>query len=422
MNKSFAIGWRQVFAAMMIMACTGMITATFGVLAAPLGGEFHTSRMELMLVVTAVSLATGVLSPIAGILMDRSSLRVIMGTGLVGLIAGYVALSFATSLVQVLIVFVVFFAAAQAFAGPVSGNVLMTRWFDRRRGTALGVAISGVAGGTIFFPVLIQFLFNHFDWRDGLRVLALILFLLVAPAWALLVDRPEDRGLHPDGADHPRAIQQGAEAPALSTRDILSDPAFWLLAIIATTLTGGMTGMTTNVVPMARDLGIDATAAATTLSVFAIVGFSAKLLFAAVADRIPPRILLFVAISGFGLGMALLGLASRGHWIIFVGSALVGVGNVNLPLYSFLIPRIFGPTVVGRVGGLMSIVILLGVLSMPPIFGLIFDRTGSYSSIFFGVAGLAAISLLLAAKLRLHPRSGAPDGDRAALAAAPGAL
>ena len=114
------------------------------------------------------------------------------------------ALSFVTSFTQVIVICGLFFAGSNILAGPIAATVLLTRWFDRRRGTALGIAISGIAAGTVIFPLVIQALFDAFAWRDGLRALALILFLCCAPALMLLVNRPEERGLHADGADQPR--------------------------------------------------------------------------------------------------------------------------------------------------------------------------------------------------------------------------
>lgn len=405
MNRSFAVGWRQVGASAVIMACAAMVSSTFGIIAVPLAQEFHPSRMVLMLAITFMSAVSGVASPFLGNLMDKVSLRRLIGIGVAMLIGAYLALSFATSFTQVMAIFAILFAGANVLAGPIAATVLLTRWFDRRRGRALGIAISGIAGGTIFFPPLIQFLLDTFAWREGLRVLALILFLLTAPAVLLLVNRPADRGLNPDGADvPPPTAEASGAAAALSTGAILSDPSFWLLAAVITTVLAGMMGMVTNVVPMAVDLGIKPTAAALIISVYAGTGFAAKLLFAAMADRLNPRIILFAVLGLFGAGMAFLARAEHGYAMIILGSGLIGIGGMTLPLQSFLIPRIFGMEVVGRVAGLMGLVTLAALLVMPPLFGLIYDRTGSYAAIFQTFTGLSVLAMLLVPRIRLHLR------------------
>jgi MFS family permease len=390
---------------MVIMACSAMVASTYGIVAVPLAQEFHPSRMVLMLAMTVMAAGSGLLSPFLGDLMDRVSLRKIIGVGVALLVGGYVALSFVTSFVQVIAVCGLFFAGSNILAGPMSATVLLTRWFDRRRGTALGMAISGIALGTVIFPLVIQGLFDAFAWRDGLRALALILLLCCAPALMLLVNRPEERGLYPDGAEAPPpAAQEATQGPPPSVGAILADPSFWLLAVVATTVLAGMMGMVTNVVPMARDLGVDANAAAAIVSVYAATGVVAKLSFAAIADRVSPRHLMFVVLAMFGTGMACLAEATTGYWLILVGAGLVGTGGMMIPLQSFVTPRIFGPEVVGRASGLLGFVSLCGLLATPPLFGLVYDLTGSYSAIFYVVAALAAVAMLLVPRIRLHPR------------------
>ncbi len=411
MKQGFGTGWRQVGSAMMIMACSGMVASTYGIIAVPIAGEFRASRMVVMLAITVMSICTAIIAPIAGGLMDKTSLRRIMAIGIAGLVGGYLALSLAQSFVQVMIVFGLFMAAAQAMAGPIAGTVLLTRWFDKRRGAALGIAISGIAAGSVVFPLVIQALLDAFPWREALRLLALILFACTLPALLLVVNRPEDRGLHPDGAEAPPPAAMGAApAPALSSRQILSDPAFWLLAVVVTTILAGMMGSVTNVVPMARDLGVEAKAAALIVSIYAATGFVAKAGFGAVADRIHPHVLMLAILAVFAAGMAAFGMAAlSGHYaMILLGAGLVGMGGMIIPLQSYIVPRIFGPLVVGRAIGLLSLVTLCGLLATPPIFGMIFDRTGSYAAIFFAFAMLSLAVMLLVPRIRLAPRNIAP--------------
>ncbi|MBV1686672.1 MFS transporter [Novosphingobium sp. G106] len=405
-NRSFGVGWRQVFASMVVMACSGMIAPTYGIIAVHLASEFGSSRMVLMLAITVMSVAAGIISPIAGGFMDKSSLRRIMMIGVAGMVGGFFALSFVTSFAAVLVVYGLLMAASQSMAGPISGTVLLTRWFEKRRGAALGIAVSGIGAGSMIFPLVMQGLFDHFAWREGLRVLSLILACITVPALLLIVDRPSDRGLYPDGADAPPPLAKGASAPvALSAREIISDPAFWLLALVVTVILAGMMGSVTNIVPMARDLGVEANAAAFVVSVYAGMAFVAKLTFGAVADRISPRILMTAILAVFAAGMVALSMASTGYWMILLGAGLVGLGGMILPLQSFVAPRIFGPAVVGKAVGLLSLAQLVGLLVTPPVFGLIYDKTGSYSPIFVAFAVMAVGAMLVVPKIRLNLRA-----------------
>jgi MFS family permease len=229
--------------------------------------------------------------------------------------------------------------------------------------------------------------------------------MTVVPA-ALVVNSPAERGLHPDGAPvDPHADRKAGEQPRISVGAVLSDPTFWLAAFTFAVVLSGMKGMITNLAPLAIDAGVKADKAALLISVYAGGGLIAKLGFAALADRLGPRPLMFVSLTGFAVGMSFLTRASAGYAVIAMGVGLIGLfGGLMVPLQSFLIPRIFGQRVVGRAMGLISMVTLCALLSTPPIFGLIFDLTGNYNGIFYAFAALAAATLAVVPLIRLHPR------------------
>src|SRR5437879_1522876 len=101
----FGLGWRQVAVCFVLLAADAVIASGYSVIAVPLGGEFHTTRMVLMLAMTVMAGASALLAPMFGGLMDKTSLRRLMVLGGVLLAAGYAALSFATSFAQVLAIY-----------------------------------------------------------------------------------------------------------------------------------------------------------------------------------------------------------------------------------------------------------------------------------------------------------------------------
>lgn len=403
----FGVGWRQVAICFVLLATIAVVTAGYSIVAVPLGQEYQPTRMVLMLAMTVLSGASALMSPFLGGLMDKTSLRRLMVIGGVLLASGFAALSLTTSFTQVLVVYGLLLGPANVLIGPLAVTVLLSRWFARRRGTAIGIAIAGVAVGGMVFPPLMQWLLDAHSWREALRLFAVILLVCVVPAAALVVNAPVDRGLHPDGAaEDPEHLRSGGAAQKISARTVLSDPTFWLAAAVFAVVLSGMKGMVTNLAPLAIDAGVKASDAAWLVSVYAGCGFVAKLGFAAVADRIPPRTLLFVSLGGFGAGIACLTQAQAGYAAIALGVGLVGLfGGLMVPLQSLLIPRIFGERAVGRAMGLMSTVTLCALLATPPLFGLIFDLTGDYGAIFITFAVLAAAVMLLVPHIRLSTRA-----------------
>ena len=409
-SSGFLVGWRQVGACVALLAIVSMITSSYSVLAVPLGNEFKPSRMVLMLTMTILSAVSAVISPGLGHLFDKVSARLLMGIGITLLALGYTAVSFTQSFTQVLIVYGVLIAPAAILIGPLAATVLLSRWFIKHRGRAIGIAIAGIAIGSFIFPPILQSLLNAFEWRTAFRLISVMILVCTVPAVALVVNSPADRGLHPDGAEtDAETIAANAGSAKFSAKAILSDPSFWMIALIVATVTAGLKGMVTNLVPMALDEGISANAAALLISIYAAFGFVSKLGFAAIADRVNPRIQMIVSLAGYAIGALLMIQAENGYWFLAAGVAFLGLfGGMMIPLESFLIPRVFGRQVVGRVGGLLNLVILSFLLCSPPLFGLIYDRTGDYDTIFTIFIGLAVLAMIMVRFVRLQPRAAVP--------------
>jgi sugar phosphate permease len=301
MPASFTVGWRQVGVCFLLLSASGMIASTYSIVAVPLAKEFQPSRMVLMLAMTVLSGTCAVLMPLLGTLMDRVSVRKLMVAGGLLLAAGYAAISLASTFIQVLVIFGLLIAPANVLIGPVATTVLLSRWFADRRGRALGIAIAGIAAGGFVFPMIIQALLDAHQWRDAMRLLGLVLLAWTIPAALLVIGRPSDRGLNPDGAPQSSDLARAelAKEP-ISAREVLTDPAFWMVAATVAIVTSGMKGMVTNLAPLAIDNGIEASDAAFLISIYAGCGFVAKLSFAALADRLGPRALKFTALAGFG--------------------------------------------------------------------------------------------------------------------------
>jgi len=410
MNQGFMIGWRQVVCCFILLGSIAMITSAYGVVAVALDGEFNPSRTVLMLGITVVSVTSGLIAPPLGSLMDRFSMRRIMLTGAVLMALGYAALSYATSFLQVLVIFGLLIAPANVLMGPTAATVLLSRWFVRRRGMAMGIAIAGVAMGGVLFPPFIQFLLDTFPWREAMRVFAAFLALLVIPAAALVVNAPAERGLHADGdASESEMARAEAQTSLGSAIEVLKDPAFWVIGILFAVVLSGMIGMVTNLPALAIGHGVSPAEAALLVSIYSGGGFIAKLSFAAVADRLSLRVLTLIAFAGFAAGMACLTQSQGGYWVIALGSGMVGMfGGLLVPLKSLLVPRVFGRQVVGRAMGMMSTVTLLFSISAPISFGFSYDQTGSYAAITTIFAALGIMAMLGVPYIRLHARAAAP--------------
>ena len=67
------------------------------------------------------------------------------------------------------------------FGGPLPNQVLLSRWFDKARGKAMGIAYLGIGVGGALVPLLAYTLTQAYGWRGALRILGLLMIAIALP-------------------------------------------------------------------------------------------------------------------------------------------------------------------------------------------------------------------------------------------------
>jgi predicted MFS family arabinose efflux permease len=399
-------GWWQVVVAMLVQAASaGAVFTAFSIIAVPLQATFDSSRAGVMMAITVSLLVIGVMNPLIGAAMDRYPLRSLLLIGAASLVMGFFALSFTANLTQAVSVYAVFMAVGMVLLGPLAASTLLARWFQRRRGFAMGIAASGAALGGLVLPPILQALIDAFEWRPALRIFAGLLFLITIPAIMLLtIDRPADRNLFPDGD---RVTVSGATprpepARLQSAASALRNPNFWFITVVLGLIFAGSTALSANLVPLVIEKGITAERAALLLSILSMGSFVGKMAFAGVGDRVDLRLTLGIGLVLQTLG--LFGFLRAGDYPFLVAASFVfglAIGSA-LPIWGFAVARTFGAANIGRVMGLMTTVVTGFNLSAPLLFGLSFDRTGNYNAALTATMVLLVIAIGFATRIRAH--------------------
>lgn len=401
----FYPGWWQVLIALLVQAIgAASVFTAYSIVAAPLKAEFQPSNMVLMFGLTVTSLASGVLSPPLGSAFDRFSIRTLMAAGASWIAIGFVVLSFVQSMTQVILVYALFMAPAVVLLGPIGCATLLSRWFNRRRGLAMGLASSGGAVGGLLLPPLIQLLINSFEWRTALQVYGVIIFAVTTPLILLLLKNFPAAGVDAREQTDTAPAAVGSDASSGQpppVRHVLREPTFWLIAAVLGTLFAGPMAVVSNMIPIVGIRGITATQGALILSVMSAANFAGKLLCASTLDRLNLRLLYAIMLGGLGISM--LGLLYADSLTAFVITTLVlGLASGGAtPLWSLTLSRVYGPRQIGQVMGIMTFVIMPFTLFSPPIFGWVFDHYGNYNPGFTGYLAMLGLALLCLSRLRL---------------------
>jgi len=396
-------GWWQVVVAFIIQAvAAASIFTAYSIIAVPLQEAFEPSRMVLMLGVTAVVLGSGLLSPVFGPAIDRYSVRALMLAGSASMAIGFWLLSITTSMTQVIVVYAVFMSVSMVLLGPMTASALLARWFTRRIGFAMGIAASGTAVGGLLIPPLLQGLIDGVEWRMALQIFGTVVFLITAPIIGLLViNKPSDRNLFADGDSEPPAVSETpVDASLVSASALFRSANFWLASIMLCLIFAGGISVISNLLPLVVGKGIDPAKGAILLSIYSGANFGGKLLCAALVDRFDCRWVFAAMLSVLTLG-AFCFLQADSYTMLVFASLIMGLSTGGaLPFWSVFLAQAYGPENIGRVMGLMTVVIMPANLVGAPLFGLIHDRTGSYDYAFIGYIVLLVIAILLVPQLR----------------------
>jgi MFS family permease len=412
--QEWARGWPAVGGAMLgIAAGMNMFFVTSGFFVKPLVAEFGWSRGQVALFAVTTFIC-GLLVPVTGAIADRYGSRILVAVGSLMFAACYLAFAGMTGAYWQ---YLVILAIIGLVCGPATVPFVFLRpvavAFDRSRGFAMAVAMSGFPLLSFALLPALQYVISTQGWRVGFLCLAPLALALGAASWLLLARAydPHRPVAGTVSADRPRAT----DAPGLSLRQVLVDPRFWLLALAMVAVNVPVGIFVTTLQPMLSDRGVDGRTAAFLGAWQGAVTVVARISFGALVDRFWPPL-----IGAIALGAPLFGL------LIFIGAgsqvaplaaaiALVAVAfGAESDLLAYFTSRYFGLRAFGAVLGALGVFYGLSVSLGSIIAGFMFDRFGTYQHVLIGGAALSAVAAAAILASGLVGRSGRPgagDGD-----------
>jgi predicted MFS family arabinose efflux permease len=380
-----------------------------GIFFKPILEEFNLDRAALSLVQTGAMLAFAVASPFLGRLIDRFGPKVILlaciaTQTLTGVINGL-----ATSIWQLYIARFLY-----EMKSTHAVQVLVNRWFVKKRGRAQGIVATGWPIGILVLSPFSQYLVQVWGWRMTMLFWAGVTFAILLPLTIFIRDNPEEKGYGPDGEPLNRptptdpSLKWPADAPALKPitgvgsrlSEAVKNGSFWLLATSQFICGIGCGFIMTHIVIFATDIGYSAMIGATFLSVQGGVNLIGVVFTGQLSDRISRSWVLAMthtirSISFLIVVISLL-LCSGSLWLIYIAMGLFGFGFfTTAPLTAGLVADLFGYRQMGTLLGLMLTFHTVGMAIGAYSGGITFELTSSYFS-FFAIQGvlefLAAVS------------------------------
>ena len=376
-----------------------------GLFYAPLSESLGVNTGVLSYFTSILWLAAMVALPMLGKMMAKSSAKLCVGGACVLIAADFVWLSFTASLWQFYVgAFVMGIGVAMLmFLAPSS---LVNRWFVTRRGFYVGLIMAFTGVGGVVFSSVGGMLIQSFGWQTTYMVFAVLAAIIAVVSTLLISTSPEERGIAPVGLD--ASGDQAAQAEALAAanagmaaKDAYKTPAFVLLLLLAFFMNFGMyvyyvTPAYIGTLPIGIEIPLlGATAASVAMAAQTI----SKLSLGAIGDK---RTYSSTAVSlGLGvIGVLILGFMATSQATVFVGVFAYGF---YYGLYSVMMPiltrKAFGVKDYPQIYSRVSMVASIAGVASGFAWGSLMQVTGTWMSVFIGVAACLALSIFMVAFL-----------------------
>jgi nitrate/nitrite transporter NarK len=390
----------------------------FGVLIIPIERTFGWDRWVISAAMSLRQLESGILSPVVGFLLDRFSARKLIFWSAVIAAAGFIGLAFTNSIITFFLFFVIISVGASGVSHAVTWPVIISRWFRRKRGLAIGLGVTGPIFGS---PLVI--LNTHIEEAYGWRLVLMGYGILILAAVTLLSmvvrDRPEPYGFRPDG-DPPEKTASSEQLAGPSRRRpdagltlhaVVRTKEFWLFtSYLAGTFTVNSAFQIHMIPYFQQDMGVTPAWAATIMSMVFIMSGIGRVGGGYLLDRMDYRLVLAVVAAMMGLALLylqILGASTIAATLPFALMFGVSFGCL-VPMRGAVGSIMFGTRAIGRILGILQgAPVAAGVLG-PLVMGIIFDLNGSYSVAIWGLIVISALmvplSLAMASPAELAKR------------------
>lgn len=384
-------GWRTVASAFVGVIFMTAVPIVTGVVMAPLMSEFGWSRAIVASNVFLCSIMTLLLAPSFGRLMIRFGPRRCALAAVTAASPALVLIALTGGSPLTWVAAWTVFAIFNVGISPIVWSGTVAALFDRARGMALAITLSGAGIAYFLFPPFAVALLDRFNWRGvyvGIAVLLIVLLLPILYAW---FRGPEDLGVVADRSDREEA---SAIPNGFSLQQALRMPQFWQFITIAALMALAEGALHVHFFPILRDGGLPASEAAWVISFMGIAMIAGRVLTGVLQDRLPP-------VPVFGLSIILV-LVSCIFLRFFPGDVLIamvvsvclgaGSGGTTVGL-AYLASRYFGLQAYPSIYGILMGGFSLGYGIAPVGAGYLREVTGSYFLIFdwLGTALVAAV-------------------------------
>ena len=394
----FARGWR-VLGASFFGISVSLVSLPYysaGIWIRPWQDEFGWSRAEIGAGQMISTIIFILIAPFAGKLIDRFGLRLVTPVSLILFAFGLFLVSRMNGDLTTYYGLIVFYT----FVGVASSTLAFTRavnaWFDKNRGIALGLCLSGTGVAGLLLPRYLAPYVEDNGWRAGFMIMALAVLIVVPIVYAGIRDAP------PKQADKSSPYTGQPEMHAFTLHGAAKTRQFWTILSIFLLIALAVCGLIPSFIPLLMDQGMSATQAGSHGALIGASIMGGRLLTGFLVDRFFAPHVMALAFTLVAIGCLALGIGGIEYAFLAAMALGFAIGS-EADLVGYYTARYFGMKHYGVIFGVQFSAFSLGCGISPIVAGRIWDITGSYDYALIGGAVLIMISVFLSLTLPRFP-------------------
>jgi MFS family permease len=380
MSNSHNTNYRWIIVAIsfIMLLFTSGIIMTFGIFIEPITKELNWSRTEISIGISLFMFIQGAFAPFMGKLMDRCGPKKIISIGVLFLAVCIVILSMVNTLGQFIVIYGIFTALAYTTTSLLTTTVLVARWFDTKKGLALGITVSGFPLGPLVFSPLITYLILTYDWRSTFVILGIFLGVVLFP-FILIFIRDSPHSSDKSKGNYPF---MGAEQKQILFKNLITQSSYYKLSGAYFTCGFTMSLVSNHYHSHTTHEGFSVYVGSNTLALMGLFAFAGTILSGYLSDILERKLVLSMVYLVRSISFVFIAFAQN-TTILLVAAVLFGLSwTATGPLTSALAGELWGIRNMGKVIGAVFLVHQVGASLGALLGGIVFDLTNSYFTIF----------------------------------------
>ena len=396
MAKKTFYGWYVLLGLCLIYAASnGIVTLSLKRFYPSLIDVFSWTRAEVTRPVSVFYFALAFLTPVIGALLDRRNPKRIMLVGSFIILIGLALMGRIQNLNQFIGIYIIL-AIGLAGAGLISSMYILTKWFHKHRGKAVGILLVGGSLGGALFNKITGDAIDAIGWRDATLLLAAIgAFFMIVPWIFLVKNKPQEMGLFPDGGDSEPEINL---LEGMSLAEAFKTPTLYLIFLATGILWFCIIGIQQHQdIYLQKELTIPSEVVTNVGSAFFLFGVLGKLIFGFLSDRFNKKLVMAASIALLIVGLIFLRLmgTDQGNWSPYYYATTFGIAYSGVfTMIQIVVADLYYGKSYGKILGIVLTVDTLASVAGIMFLGKMSGADGSYVPAFGIMAIMCAVALI----------------------------